>query len=115
MRTEGSAGPRSGAQLPDAVIEAVGDLMAALADPKRIALLQSLRGGEANVQQLADELDLSHRNASHHVAILHRAGLLSRRREGRQAFYAIEDWTGLWLIEQGAQSFIDPDARATAH
>jgi DNA-binding transcriptional ArsR family regulator len=100
----------SGARLPDTVIEAIGELMAALADPKRIALLESLRSGEANVQEIADDLDLSHRNASHHAAILHRAGLLSRRREGRQAFYAIEDWTALWIIEQAARALVDPDA-----
>jgi DNA-binding transcriptional ArsR family regulator len=100
----------SGARLPGAVIEAIGELMAALADPKRIALLESLRSGEANVQQIADDLDLSHRNASHHAAILHRAGLLSRRRDGRQAVYAIEDWTALWLIEQAARAFVDPEA-----
>jgi DNA-binding transcriptional ArsR family regulator len=78
--------------------------------PKRIALLDSLRGGEANVQQLADDLDLTHRNASHHAAILHRAGLLTRRREGRQAIYAIEDWSALWLIEQAARALVDPEA-----
>jgi DNA-binding transcriptional ArsR family regulator len=99
-----------GARFPEPVIAAIGDLMAALADPKRIALLESLRSGEANVQQLADDLDLSHRNASHHAAILHRAGLLSRRREGRQAVYAIEDWTALWLIEQAARALVDPDS-----
>jgi ArsR family transcriptional regulator len=100
----------SGARLPEGVIEAIGELMAALADPKRIALLESLRSGEANVQQIADDLDLSHRNASHHAAILHRAGLLSRRQDGRQAVYAIEDWTALWIIEQAARALVDPDA-----
>jgi DNA-binding transcriptional ArsR family regulator len=109
MRGVGSSGDESG-QLPHVVIEAIGGLMAALADPKRIALLEALRGGEANVQQLADTLDLTHRNASHHAAVLHRAGLLSRRREGREAVYGIEDWTALWLIDQAAQALADPDA-----
>lgn len=111
MRAGGSDEGEYGEHLPDAVIEGIGELMAALSDPKRIALLRLLRGGEANVQQLADELDLTHRNASHHAAILHRAGLLSRRRDGRQAVYAIEDWTGPWLIEQAARVLMDhPDA-----
>lgn len=105
-----SARSESGTTLPRPVIEAIGELMAALADPKRIALLESLRRGEASVQRLADELDLSHRNASHHAAILHRTGLLSRRRQGRTVVYAIEDWTALWLIEQAARALSDPDA-----
>jgi DNA-binding transcriptional ArsR family regulator len=96
--------------LPGAVIEAIGELMAALADPKRIALLEALRGGEASVQQLADELDITHRNASHHAAILHRAGLVARHRDGRSVLYSIEDWTALWLIDQAARALVDPDA-----
>lgn len=91
-------------------MEAIGTLMATLADPNRIAILESLRQGEASVQQLADELELPHRNASHHAAILHRAGLLSRRREGRLIVYGIEDWTALWLIDQAARALSDPDA-----
>jgi DNA-binding transcriptional ArsR family regulator len=100
----------SGPRLPGGVIEAIADLMAALADPTRIALLESLRSGEASVQELADDLDLPHQNASHHVGILRRAGLVKRRREGRLAIYAIEDWTALWLIEQAARALIDPEA-----
>jgi ArsR family transcriptional regulator len=105
-----SARNESGTRLPAAVIDAIGDLMAALADPKRIAMLEALRGGESSVQQLADDLDLTHRNASHHAAILHRAGLLNRRRDGRLVVYAIEDWTALWLIEQAARALVDPHA-----
>jgi DNA-binding transcriptional ArsR family regulator len=99
----------SGPRLPGAVIEAIGELMAALADPNRIAILESLRSGEASVQELADDLDIPHQNASHHVGILRRASLVKRRREGRLAIYAIEDWTALWLIEQAARALIDPE------
>jgi ArsR family transcriptional regulator, nickel/cobalt-responsive transcriptional repressor len=98
------------ARLPPATVEAIGEMMEALASPTRIAMLEALRGGEASVQQLADDLDVSHRNASHHAAILRRSGILSRRREGALAIYSISDWTAPWLIEQAAGAFADPDA-----
>jgi DNA-binding transcriptional ArsR family regulator len=91
------------------VIESISGLMAALADPTRIAMLDTLRGGGANVQQLADELDLPHRNASHHALVLHRAGILRRRREGREVVYAVEDWAAWWLIGQAAGIYAEDD------
>jgi ArsR family transcriptional regulator len=91
------------------VIESISDLMAALADPTRIAMLDALRSGGANVQQLADELDLPHRNASHHALVLHRAGILGRRREGREVVYSVEDWAAWWLIGQAADIYAEDD------
>lgn len=105
-----SAPTQSGATIPRPVIEAIGELMETLADPTRIALLELLRGGELNGLRMADELGIPHKNVSHHLAILTRAGVLGRRREGRHILYAIEDWTALWLIEQAARALSNPDA-----
>lgn len=91
-------------------IEAISARLAALASPSRIALLQALREGERSVQVLADAVDLTHRNASGHLAVLFRAGLLTRRTEGTSTFYAIEDWSAWWFIEQAARSVSDDDA-----
>jgi DNA-binding transcriptional ArsR family regulator len=91
------------------VIESISGLMAALADPTRIAMLDALRDGGANVQQLADELDLPHRNASHHALVLHRAGILGRRCEGREVVYAVEDWSAWWLIAQAAGIYAEDE------
>ena len=84
------------------VVGAIGGLMATLADPNRIAILEMLRSGELNGLRMADELGIPHKNVSHHLAILVRAGVVGRRREGRLVLYAVEDWTALWLIEQAA-------------
>lgn len=100
----------SGGALSDPVVEAIGELMGTLADPTRIALLELLRDGELHGLHMADELGIPHKNVSHHLAILTRAGILRRRREGRHVLYAIEDWTALWLIDQAARALADPDA-----
>ncbi len=71
-----------------------------IAEPKRIALLEALNGGEAGVQELADCVGLPHQNASHHLTQLWNAGLLSRRREGNTTLYAVSDWSAWWVVEQ---------------
>lgn len=71
-----------------------------MAECNRIVLLEALRDGEAGVQELADRVGLPHQNASHHLSILWRAGVLSRRREGAVTRYAVEDWSAWWVIEQ---------------
>jgi DNA-binding transcriptional ArsR family regulator len=85
--------------------ERIGALMAPLGEPDRIAVLDALRGGEANVQGIADLVELPHANVSHHLRVLHRAGIVSRRPEGRQVFYAVEDWTAWWLIDLAVKAF----------
>jgi DNA-binding transcriptional ArsR family regulator len=74
-----------------------------MAEPNRIALLEVLNRGEAGVQSLADEVGLPHQNVSQHLGILHKAGLVSRRREGTMSLYAISDWSAWWVIEQIAR------------
>ena len=81
-------------------LERLAEQMELIASASRIALLEALRAGEASVQELADELDLDHRNASHHLVLLRRAGVVSRRSEGTASLYSISDWTLLWVVDQ---------------
>lgn len=92
----------SPAPLSDEEIEATAARLRVLAKPKSIALLQELSGGEAGVQELADRIGVAHQNASHHLAILCRAGVLARRAERSTAIYRIEDWSSWWVVQQVA-------------
>jgi DNA-binding transcriptional ArsR family regulator len=56
----------------------------ALADPTRRAMLASLAGGEKSVGELAAPHDMSFAGAAKHVAVLTKAGLVSRRKVGRR-------------------------------
>jgi DNA-binding transcriptional ArsR family regulator len=82
------------------VAELTAERLRVIAERNRIALLEALRDGEAGVQELADRVDLPHQNASHHLGVLWRAGVLNRRREGTVTLYAIEDWSAWWIVEQ---------------
>ena len=62
--------------------------MQVLADPARLRILSLLtRSGEACVCQLTEPLGLSQPTVSHHLKVLHQAGLLERERRGRWAYY----------------------------
>ena len=72
--------------------EAISPLIKALADPVRLRLLSlvaSHAGGEACVCDLKDAFDLSQPTISHHLKVLHEAGLLDRTKRGVWVYYAV--------------------------
>ena len=63
-----------------------------VADPARLRLLGLIRsrpGEEACVCQLTEPLGLSQPTVSHHLKVLHDAGLLEREQRGRWAYYRV--------------------------
>jgi len=70
--------------------EQVAPLLKALADPVRLRLMSlvlSHEGGEACVCDLNDAFDLSQPTISHHLKVLHDAGLLDREKRGVWVYY----------------------------
>jgi ArsR family transcriptional regulator len=68
----------------------IAPLLKALADPARLRLLSivaSHEGGEACVCDLNDAFDLSQPTISHHLKVLHDAGLLDREKRGVWVYY----------------------------
>ncbi len=61
----------------------------ALADPKRIAILYTLRDGAMTVNQMAEALDLPQATMSRHLKILRERRLLQARREGMNVYYTL--------------------------
>lgn len=71
------------------------DLVAArfrtLGEPVRIQILQALQEGERNVSELVAAVGSTQPNISKHLRLLQQAGLLSRRQDGNNVYYAIAD------------------------
>jgi len=68
-------------------------MLKALADPARLRLLSlvaSHEGGEACVCDLNDAFDLSQPTISHHLKVLHSAGLLEREKRGVWVYYRVD-------------------------
>ncbi|MEZ5179878.1 MAG: metalloregulator ArsR/SmtB family transcription factor [Acidimicrobiales bacterium] len=59
-------------------------LFHALADRTRRDILRRVLVGEQSVSALAAEYDMSYAAVQKHVAVLERAGLISKRRDGRE-------------------------------
>ncbi|GAA1506682.1 ArsR/SmtB family transcription factor [Nocardioides humi] len=71
----------------------IAPLLKALADPVRLRLLSlvaSHADGEACVCDLNDAFDLSQPTISHHLKVLHEAGLLGREKRGVWVYYRVE-------------------------
>jgi ArsR family transcriptional regulator len=68
----------------------IAPLLKALADPVRLrlmSLIASHPGGEACVCDLNDAFDLTQPTISHHLKVLHEAGLLDRAKRGVWVYY----------------------------
>lgn len=61
----------------------------AIADPKRLLIINELRERELSVGDLCEALDLTQSNASQHLAILRDRGVVTTRREGTSVIYAL--------------------------
>ena len=84
--------PLSAQPLSQAQADQIAPLLKALADPVRLRLMSlvaSHAGGEACVCDLNDAFDLSQPTISHHLKVLHDAGLLDREKRGVWVYYRV--------------------------
>lgn len=61
----------------------------ALANPKRLEIINLLRDQTLNVQQMIEMLDLPQANLSQHLSVLRKFNIVSNKREGKEIFYHI--------------------------
>ncbi len=80
--------------------------LSALADPTRRAILRRLARGETRVTDVARPFAMSLAAVSKHVRVLERAGLVRRRRAGRDHLLSLEaeplDDVARWIEAQRA-------------
>ncbi len=77
--------------LTDQAIELVARRFAILSEPMRLRLLRALMDGERNVNSLVAATGGTQANISRHLQALAQGGMVARRKEGLQVFYAIAD------------------------
>jgi len=90
--TAACCAPLSAGPLTIEQAEQVAPLLKALADPVRLRLMSlvaSRAGGEACVCDLNDAFDLSQPTISHHLKVLHEAGLVDRDKRGVWVYYRV--------------------------
>jgi ArsR family transcriptional regulator len=90
VQTVACCSPLSREPLSQVAADRIAPLLKALADPVRLRLMSlvaSHEGGEACVCDLNDAFDLSQPTISHHLKVLHEAGLLDREKRGVWVYY----------------------------
>lgn len=81
--------------MAETIYEKNARVFKAFCDPKRLAVLEQLRGGEKCACVLIDRLRIGQSGLSYHMKILCDSGVVDSRQEGK--------WTYYRLSEQGRQ------------
>jgi len=84
--------------------DAAAEVLDALGDPTRRAVLELLRGGPRAVVDIATEVPVSRPAVSQHLRVLKGAGLVTERRDGARHLYRI-DPEGLAVLRTYLESF----------
>lgn len=84
----------------EAAVSGLTETFRALGDPTRVRILDALSHGELCVCDLAAVLRLSQSAVSHQLRLLRGLRLVRARREGRMAFYALDDRHIIALFRQ---------------
>ncbi len=84
--------PLTGTAMSAEQAERGARLLKALADPVRlrlVSLIASAQAGEACVCDLNEAFDLTQATVSHHLKVLHSAGVLTREKRGVWVYYGV--------------------------
>ena len=77
--------------MEDALRRFKADIFQALANPKRIAIIELLGNGELSAGELMEKLGMEQANLSQHQSVLRAKQLVVNRKAGNQVFYSVRD------------------------
>ena len=72
-----------------AIFRLQADICQTLANPKRLQILNLLKGGELSVGEMVEALAVPKANLSQHLAVMRHKRILETRREGTTIYYSI--------------------------
>ena len=102
----------------EALFDEFARVAKALSSGRRAEIIDLLANGERSVESIATEIESSVANASQHLQILRRAGLVSSRRQGTSIIYRLASrgvvtlWRGLQDLAKDRVAEVDRLARA---
>lgn len=77
-------------ELSDA-FDACASYFGVLSEPMRLRILRSICEQEKSVSEIIEDTGATQTNISRHLNLMHRSGVLARRRDGNQIFYRVAD------------------------
>lgn len=75
----------------DHAFDAVAAYFSVLSEPTRLRIMHALCEHEKTVSQIVEELGATQTNISRHLNLMHRSGVLARRKQGNQVHYRAAD------------------------
>lgn len=87
----------------DAMINALAETFRALSDPTRVRIISALSQRELCVHDLAEILGLTASATSHQLRLLRGQRLVKYRKEGKVAYYTLDDDHIRSLFEEGVR------------
>ncbi|HHV72034.1 MAG TPA: helix-turn-helix transcriptional regulator [Clostridia bacterium] len=85
-------------RLPEEVIYQMAETFKALGDPTRLKIINALNQGELCVCDLAAVVEVSQSAISHQLRLLRNLRLVKFRKEGKVAYYSLDDFHVLDLF-----------------
>ena len=73
------------------VFAAVAHYFSLLSEPTRLRILHAICQAEQSVSAIVAATGATQTNVSRHLALLHQAGVVSRRRDGNTVYYGVAD------------------------
>lgn len=92
----------------DDVVKKLADIFKALGDPTRTRLLYALSQDELCVCDLASLLGKTQSAVSHQLRILRNLDLVTYRKEGKIAYYSLNDDHVRTLFREGLEHAMEP-------
>ncbi len=91
------------AELDDFTSQRLANVFKVLGDPTRIKLLALITASEMRVSDIADALAMGQSAISHQLRVLRDARLVKFRKEGKEAWYSLDDDHVVKLMRQGLE------------
>lgn len=88
-------------ELDDVTSSRLAEVFKVLGDPTRIKLLALLTTDEMRVSDIAEALSMGQSAISHQLRVLRSAHLVKFRKDGKEAWYSLDDDHVVKLMRQG--------------
>lgn len=75
----------------DPVFDTVAGYFGVLAEPTRLKIMHALCLGEKTVGEVVEATGATQTNVSRHLGLMHRHGMVARRKDGTAVVYSIAD------------------------
>ena len=93
--------------MPKKMFLLLAETFQALGDSSRIQIVWALSQGEMCVGDIADSLEMSQPQVSHHLRMLRNLKLVKKRKDGRTSYYSLDDEHIDCILQSGIEHVED--------